>query len=257
MSVDYLIVNCMMIKLSGGKMLKTKKVEYHDKNVCLEGYCAYDEGVKGKRPVILVAHDWSGRNKFAEEKAEQLARLGYVGFALDMFGKGVLGNTKEEKAALIKPFMEDRNLLAQRMLAAFNFVKELEHVDDTRVGAIGFCFGGLCVLDLARMGAAVKGIVSFHGLLHAPSVEGKHSIIAKFLVLHGYDDPMVPSNVVAEFQQEMTNAKVDWQMHIYGNTLHAFTNPLANDLGFGTVYNKIADERSWLAMKNFFGEIFQ
>jgi len=237
-------------------MLQTKKIEYHDGKTLLEGYYAYNDKISGKRPAILVAHDWSGRNEFACQKAEKLAELGYIGFALDMFGKEVRGNTKDEKMALIKPLMENRNALVQRILSAFNTVKTLEQVDHANVGAIGFCFGGLCVLDLARAGAAVQGVVSFHGLLNAPQNLKPHAIQAKVLVLHGHDDPMVPSSLVTEFQQEMTAAKVDWQMHIYGNTMHAFTNPQANDPGFGTVYNPIADSRSWMLMKNFFIEIF-
>lgn len=237
-------------------MLQTKKIEYYDGKTLLEGYYAYNDKISGKRPAILVAHDWSGRNEFACQKAEKLAELGYIGFALDMFGKEVRGNTKDEKMALIKPLMEDRNVLVQRILSAFNTVKTLEQVDNSNIGAIGFCFGGLCVLDLARVGAAVQGVVSFHGLLNAPQNLKAHAIQAKILALHGYDDSMVPSSLVTEFQQEMTGAKVDWQMHIYGNTMHAFTNPQANDPGFGTVYNAMADSRSWMIMKNFFIEIF-
>jgi dienelactone hydrolase len=237
-------------------MLQTKKMEYHDGNALLEGYCAYDDKITGRRPAILVAHDWSGCNEFACQKAEKLAELGYVGFALDIFGKGVKGNTKEEKAALIKPWMENRSALVQRVLSALNMVKTLKEVDPTRLGAIGFCFGGLCVLDLARAGASVQGVVSFHGLLHPPQNLMAPVIQAKVLALHGHDDPMGSPAVVVEFEREMTAAKADWQVHVYGNTMHAFTNPLANDPGFGTVYHAVADSRSWIMMKNFFIEIF-
>jgi dienelactone hydrolase len=235
-------------------MLQTKKIEYRDGDVLLEGYYAFEDAVAGKRPVVLVAHDWSGRNLFAEKKAEKLAELGYVGFALDMYGKGILGKTKDEKMALISPFMQDRRQVARRMLSAFNTVRQLEQSDPHRVGAIGFCFGGLCVLDLARSSADVRGVVSFHGLLSAPPHPLAHTIRAKILVLHGHDDPMAPPAQVAEFQKEMTAAKADWQTLVYGNTLHAFTNPEANDPRFGTVYNAIADCRSWTAMKSFFKE---
>lgn len=235
-------------------MLVKKLIDYRDGNTLLEGFYVYDDQHTGKRPAVLVAHDWSGKNEFACKKAEKLAELGYVGFALDMYGKGKLGSTKEEKSALMSPLAADRTLLQHRILAAFETVKSLEQVDSARIGAIGFCFGGLCVLDLARSGADVKGVVSFHGLLNAPDKVTGKKIKAKILALHGYDDPMVTHDNVIQFGNEMTQAHVDWQLHMYGNTMHAFTNPEANDPGFGTVYNKIADVRSWEAMKDFFAE---
>ncbi len=237
-------------------MIKTQKIEYRDGDVILEGYYSYDEKIQGKRPAVLVVHDWSGKNEFACNKADRLAELGYAGFALDMYGKGKIGNTKEEKTALMSPLINDRMKLQTRILAALNTLKKLEQVDPARLGAIGFCFGGLCALDLARSGADVKGVVSFHGLLHAPENTPKHPIKAKILALHGFDDPMVTSDHVMTFGQEMTHAKVDWQLTMYGNAMHAFTNPQANDPGFGTVYEKHADARSWIAMKEFFKEVF-
>lgn len=234
----------------------TQKVDYQDGNVALEGYLAYDDKVQGKRPAVLIAHDWTGRNEFACKKAEKLAELGYVGFALDMYGKGILGNSNDEKARLIQPFMEDRTLLQRRIIAGLDTLKKLEMVDVSRVAAMGFCFGGLCVLDLARSGTDIRGVVSFHGLLGAPTGVSKATIKAKVLALHGHDDPMAPPEQVLAFEQEMTAAKVDWQLHVYGNTMHAFTNPVAHDPGFGTVYQENADKRSWIAMKNFFTEIF-
>jgi dienelactone hydrolase len=238
-------------------MLKTQKIEYHDDHVLLEGYYTYDAGSKEKKPAVLVSHDWSGKNEFACQKADKLAELGYVGFALDMFGKGKVGSTKEEKSALIQPFMKNRTLLQKRILAAFDTVKKLDGVDPSQIGAIGFCFGGLCVLDLARCGADVKGVVSFHGLLNAPEETANHTIKAKILALHGFDDPMVTPDHVMAFGEEMTHAKADWQLDIYGHAMHAFTNPQANDPGFGTVYNKNANSRSWIAMKEFFKEVFE
>ncbi len=236
-------------------MLKTKNVDYQDDKVLLEGFCAYKDDGKHK-PAILIAHDWSGKNAFACKKAEQLAELGYVGFALDMFGKGKTGKTKEEKSALIQPFIQDRKKLKQRILAALDTVKQLDNVDANRIGAIGFCFGGLCVLDLARSGANVKGVVSFHGLLQAPEFKPQPPIVSRVLALHGFDDPMVTPDQVMAFGQEMTHAKADWQMHMYGNTMHAFTNPEANDPSFGTVYNEVAAKRSWESMQLFFDEVF-
>ncbi|HVE45095.1 MAG TPA: dienelactone hydrolase family protein [Gammaproteobacteria bacterium] len=234
-------------------MLEEKYIEYYDKDILLEGYYA-DCNAANKKPAILVAHDWSGRNAFAMQKAKALAELGYVGFALDMYGKGILGQSKEEKSSLIQPFMQDRQALQQRILAAFEAVKQLPGVDATRIAAIGFCFGGLCVLDLARSGADVRGVVSFHGLLQAPHDVAQPPIKAAILALHGFLDPMATPEQAVAFGNEMTQREADWQLHAYGNTLHAFTNPEANDPSFGTVYNKKSDHRSWQAMQSFLAE---
>ena len=231
-------------------------LDYRDDDVLLEAFWAYDDGYDGLRPAVLVNHAWGGRDEFVEEKAKKLAELGYVGFALDVYGKGVSGGSKEENAKLMQPFMQDRAMLQKRLLAAFTAVKSLPCVDATKVAAIGFCFGGLCVLDLARSGADLKGVVSFHGLLSAPEQSSKRRIKAKILALHGHDDPLVPVDQVLAWEQELTAAGADWQLHTYGNTMHAFTNPVANDPEFGTVYNAIADRRSWYGMVGFLDEIF-
>lgn len=236
-------------------MLEEAVVYQDDNGVSLIGYLAYDASHQNPRPVVLVAPDWSGCNDFAREKAKFLASLGYVGFAIDMFGEGKTGVTQEEKTKLIQPLLADRFLLQQRMLAAMEKAKTLLVADKNKIAAIGFCFGGLCVLDMVRTGADVKGVVSFHGLLNAPDNLPNAKIKSKVLVLHGYDDPMVPPDQVNDFAKEMTEAGADWQIHMYGNTTHAFTNPMANDPKFGTVYNPVAERRSLLAMKNFFAEL--
>ncbi|HTM63782.1 MAG TPA: dienelactone hydrolase family protein [Gammaproteobacteria bacterium] len=236
-------------------MTTPRLVEYRDDTVLLEGYYAPAVNAPAKSPAVIVIHDWSGKNEFACKKAEKLTQLGFAGFALDMYGKGKIGNTKEEKVALMQPLISDRSKLLNRILAAYDTVRELPEVDATKIAAIGFCFGGLCVLDLARSGIDVKGVVSFHGLLNAPENAKQQKIKSKILALHGYDDPMCPHDQIIAFGDEMTAAKADWQLHMYGGTMHAFTNPMANDPGFGTVYNKIADERSWQAMVDFFKEI--
>lgn len=231
-------------------------VDYRDDDTLLEAFWAYDDSYDGRRPAVLINHAWGGRDAFVEEKAKKLAGLGYVGFALDVYGKGVRGGSKEENAKLMQPFMQDRAMLQKRLLAALTAVKSLASVDAANVAAIGFCFGGLCVLDLARSGADLKGVVSFHGLLGAPEQPAKGRIQAKVLALHGYDDPMVPADQVLALEQELTAAGADWQLHAYGNTMHAFTNPVANDPDFGTVYNAVADRRSWYSMVGFLDEIF-
>lgn len=237
-------------------MLQTKKIEYYAENVLLEGYYAYNNASSEKKPAVLLMHDWSGRNDFVCHKAELLAELGYVGFALDMYGKDIQGKDNAEKSALMQPFIENRNLLRQRVLAALQTVTQIEQVNAARIAAIGFCFGGLCALDLARSGAEVRGVVSVHGALIPPPANlSKHAITAKILALHGHADPLVPHTHIEAFEKEMTLAKADWQLHMYGNTLHSFTNPLANDPAFGTVYHPVADKRAWISIQNFLTEI--
>jgi dienelactone hydrolase len=231
-------------------------VAYMDGDVVLEAFFAFDDTLLGRRPAVLINHAWGGRDEFVAEKAKKLAQLGYVGFAVDMYGKGILGAGPEQNAKLMQPFMEDRAMLQKRVQAGLTAVRLMPWVDDSKCAAIGYCFGGLCVLDLARAGADVKGVVSFHGLLAAPDNIRSNAFKAKVLALHGHDDPMVPPEQVQAFAQEMTTAGADWQLHVYGNTMHAFTNPDANDPGFGTVYQSDADRRSWQAMENFLAEIF-
>lgn len=236
--------------------VQTRLVEYTHDDVVLEGYLAWDDAATGPRPGILVSHAWAGRSAFEEGKARDLAEHGYVGFALNMYGKGVLGTSTEENAALMTPFMEDRATLQARIALAKSVLSDQPEVDAGQLAAIGFCFGGLCVLDLARIGSDVKGVVSFHGLFIPPdNTEGK-SITAKVLCLHGYDDPMAQPESMTALASELTTAGADWQIHAYGSTLHAFTNPAANDADMGTLYSAVADQRARLAMNQFLDEIF-
>lgn len=237
--------------------METKTLHYQDGNTTLHGYLAFDESRTSPMPGIIIAHAWGGCDEFVCQKAEYLAKLGYVGFAWDIYGEGKQGSNPDENAKLMMPFLEDRKLLRKRLLAAYNAICGLEIVDKTRIGAMGFCFGGLCVLDLARSGADVKGVVSFHGLFNPPEGLATQKITAKVLALHGHDDPMVPPEQVAAFQQEMTDAGVDWQIHIYGHTKHAFTNPKVNDQKLGTVYNPVAEKRALQSMENFFAQVLE
>lgn len=215
------------------------------------------EGQKGQqRPAVLVVHDWSGRNDFACQKAIQLAQMGYVGFALDMYGQGRTGSNNEEKTALLEPLIKDRAILRARLFAAVEAIGARPDVDASRIAIIGFCFGGLCALDLARSGANIRGAVSFHGILNKPENLSPEVIKAKILVLHGYDDPMVKPEQVNHFCQEMNEAKADWQVHMYGLVQHSFTNPQAHDLELGLMFNETAARRSWLTMTQFLQEIF-
>lgn len=234
----------------------TEAIDYKDGKNQLEGYLAYNKS-DSPQPVVLIAHDWSGRRAFACEAAERIAAMGYVGFALDMYGKGIFGADGDTvgNAALMNPLATDRALLRQRINAALSAVRQLPQVDSSKIAAMGYCFGGMCVLELARSGADISGVISIHGIF-APGDVANEKIRAKVLCLHGHDDPMVPPEQVLAFEKEMTQAYVDWQVHVYGDTLHAFTNPAANNADFGTVYKEIAANRAYQSVANFLKEIF-
>jgi len=236
--------------------IQTRSIDYVDGDTVLEGLLAWDDAIDGPRPGIMVAHAWAGRSEFEDNKAIALAKLGYTGFALNLYGKGVLGTSTEENAGLMQPFLDDRAMLQQRLLLSLNTMREQPEVDASKTAAIGFCFGGLCVLDVARTGEDLDGVVSFHGLFAAPGNTAGNSIKAKILALHGWNDPMATPDTVVALGEELTGMGADWQLHAYGNTMHAFTNPEANDPDFGTVYSDTADRRSWLAMQNFLAELF-
>jgi len=236
--------------------IRTRTIDYQDGDTELQGYLAWDDASDGKRPGVMVSHAWRGRTDFENVKAEELAKLGYVGFALDLYGKGVQGDSVEENSALMQPFLDDREMLQKRLQGSLDVLGSQNEVDASRLGAIGFCFGGLCVLDLARVGADLNGVVSFHGLFGSPGNTAENKIKARILVLHGWDDPMATPDQVVTLGEELTGMGADWQIHGYGNTMHAFTNPDANDPDFGTVYQPDADRRSWNAMQNFLSEIF-
>ncbi|MCB1986476.1 MAG: dienelactone hydrolase family protein [Burkholderiales bacterium] len=234
----------------------TQTIDYQDGETLLEGFLAHKDTAIPK-PAVIVAHDWSGRREFACKAAERIAAMGYVGFALDMYGKGIFGRDGdiEGNGALMGPLASDRALLRQRINAALQAVRNLPQVDASRIAAMGFCFGGMCVLELARSGADVKGVISIHGIFAKGHVANE-KITAKVLCLHGHDDPMVPPDQVLAFEREMTEAKVDWQVHVYGGTMHAFTNPVANNPDFGTVYKEIAANRAYQSIANFLEELF-
>ena len=234
----------------------TREIEYQHRDVVFEGMLAVDNATEQKRPVVLVSHAWGGRDDFAIQKARELAKLGYVGFALDLYGKGVLGTNKDENSALMAPLLEDRLLLQARMDTAVEVASSQPESDASKVGAIGYCFGGLCVLDLARTGSKVAAVVSFHGLFTPPNNTAGRKINSKVMVLHGYDDPMAKPDTMVALAAELTEAQADWQIHAYGSTLHAFTNPAAADPEFGTVYSAAADKRSWRTMTDFLKDSF-
>ena len=234
----------------------TQNMDYSDSDTILEAYIAYEES-ESQKPLVLVSHDWSGRREFACRAAERIAEMGYIGFALDMYGKGVFGadGDAELNSSLMNPLASDRAKLRQRVHSALSAGCSIPQVDASRVAAMGYCFGGMCVLELARSGAEVLGVASIHGILAAGDLPNE-DMKARVLCLHGHDDPMVPPEQVLDFETEMTEAGVDWQIHAYGSTMHAFTNPAANNPDFGTVYSELAERRAYQALANFFEEIF-
>lgn len=230
------------------------EVPYQDNGIDLEGFVAYPN--EGKYPLVILCHAWKGRDEFICEKARMISAQGYVGFALDLYGKGILGKSKEENAALKKPFIQDRRLLQNRMLRSFEVASRLPYVDSKKIAVIGFGFGGLCALDLARSGVDLKGAVSIYGHFDPPPSSMIKPIGTKILVLHGYNDPVTPQAELRGFEKEMNDAEVNWQAHVYGNTMHAFATPEANDPEAGILYNPIAAARAWVAIQSFLKEVF-
>ena len=236
----------------------TQVVEYKYEDTVLEGYLAYDDATTSRRPGVVVVHEWWGLNSYIRMRTEQLARFGYIAFAIDMYGKGVLAKDAKEAGALSGIYRNDRPLMRSRAYAGLEVLKNNRFTDPARIAAIGYCFGGTTVLEMARGGADLAGVVSFHGGLGTPNPGDAKNVKAKVLALHGANDPAVPSDQVMAFQDEMRKGGVDWQMVSYGGAVHSFTNPDAgNDPYKGSAYNEKADRRSWEAMRAFFAEIFR
>ncbi|NEP10782.1 MAG: dienelactone hydrolase family protein [Symploca sp. SIO2C1] len=257
----FLLLTPLFVLLGSAASLaevRTEVVEYRQGSTILEGYLAYDDEITGQRPGVLVAHAWKGLGANEKERAKQLAELGYVAFAADIYGKGIRPQTTQQAAAQAKIYRSDRQLMRDRANAGLRFLQQHPLTTRDRLAAIGYCFGGGVVLELARSGAPVRGVVSFHGNLDTPKPRDARNIQGRVLVLHGADDPFVPDEQVLEFQQEMRRGNVDWQMVMYGGAVHSFTDPNAgNDPSKGVAYNAEADRRSWAAMNRFFAELFQ
>jgi dienelactone hydrolase len=236
--------------------LKTKWIEYKHGDVMLKGYLAYNDGIKGKRPGVLVVPCFRGLKEFDQGRAEQLAKLGYIAFAIDMYG--VKPKDDQEAFALARIYGADRSLMRSRAAAGLEVLQKHKLTDAGHMAAIGYCFGGCVALELARSGANLSGIVGFHAGLDTPHPDDAKNIKGKVLILHGAEDPIVPISQVLAFQDEMRKAKVDWQMMFYGGAVHGFSMPESGtDPSKPAAYNEKADKRSWEAMKAFFTEIFK
>jgi dienelactone hydrolase len=254
-----LLVTTSVLLTAGAAHAKVQSqtITYKQGKVELEGYLAWDDATPAKRPGVLVVHDWMGISDHTKKEVDRLAELGYVAFAADIYGKGVRPTDPKAAGEQAGKFKNDRKLLRARARAGLDVLAKNKLVDTSHLAAIGFCFGGTTALELARDGAPLAGVVSFHGGLSTPTPQDAKNIKAKVLVLHGADDPNVPPDEVAAFEKEMRDAGVDWQLVAYGGAVHAFTVPAAgNDNSKGAAYNAKADARSWQAMKDFFAEVF-
>ena len=242
--------------ISAQAKLVTKTIEYKQGDTTLEGYLAYDDSFSGKRPGVLIVHQWMGLTDYEENRAAMLANLGYVAFCADIYGKGIRPQNYKDAGAEASKYKTDRALLRLRVNVGLDELKKCELVDTQRVAAIGYCFGGTTVIELARSGAELNGIVSFHGGLDSPTPADGKNIKCKVLVCHGADDPFEKAEDLAAFEKEMRDADVDWRLIKYGGAVHSFTQPMANGSLPGAKYNARADKRSWADMKSFFAEIF-
>jgi dienelactone hydrolase len=236
--------------------IHTETVTYKCDDTVCEGYLTYDDAQPGRRPGVLVVHEWLGLNDYAKKRADMLAELGYVAFACDMYGKGVRGKAPEDGPKLSAPLKENRFLMDARATAGLAVLRGHDKVDTLKIAAIGYCFGGTSALQLARGGANIRGVVAFHAGLSTNLPARPGMVKARVLVCQGADDPHVPPAEVIAFEEEMRKVGADWQLNTYGNAVHGFTNPAANDKAHGVAYNAEADRRSWQAMKDFFAEVF-
>lgn len=234
--------------------MPTEVLPYHEGDEAFDAVIARPAG-HGPHPAVLVCHAWGGRDALMEARASRLAELGYIGAAIDVYGVGKRGVDVASSEALMMPLVADPPRLRRRLAAAFTAVRALDGVDSDRMGAIGFCFGGMCSILTARMGLPLRGVVSFHGLLKTDATLNER-VTARILVLHGQDDPLAPPADVGAFTETMRRIGAEWQLHAYPGVVHAFTNPNANDPARGLRYDADADRRSWHEMAAFFAEVF-
>jgi dienelactone hydrolase len=232
-------------------------LEYVDEGAIFEGYLAAPPHAEGRLPCVLLAHEWSGLNQGMRRIADRIAALGYLCFGLDVYGKGVRGDERGDNSHLMAPLMADRGLLRRRLVAGLEAALGHPSVDGGRVAAMGYCFGGLCALDLARAAPLeLRAAVSFHGVLQPPDLGKQPRITAKILLLHGWEDPMAPPADILAVTKELTDAGADWQLHAYGHAMHAFTFEGAAFPERGILYDEVANRRSWAAMCAFLAELF-
>ncbi len=247
----------VLFALTSHAAIKTETVEYKEGSTTLEGFIAYDDAAKGKRPGVVIVHDWMGLADYSKGRAKQLAELGYVAFAADIYGKGVRPKNQDEAKTQAMKYKGDRPLMRARAKAAFETLKNNPKVDSNKMLAMGYCFGGTTAIEMALSGLPLKGVVSFHGGLDFPSLAtDTKNIHAPILILHGAVDPNVPPEQVSAFTKALEQNKIDYEFVAYAGAVHAFTEKNAgNDPSKGAAYNEKADKRSFQAMKDFFQEV--
>lgn len=222
-------------------------------DIAFEGLLVH-EPMSPPSPAVMIFPTVMGRSDLELGFAERLVALGYTAFVADLYGRENIGRPREECRPMMMALLGDRPGLQRRLLHVLDTVRAQSAVDPTRIVAIGYCFGGLCVLDLARTGADLRGVASFHGLFAPPDNHAETPIGAKVIAFHGWDDPMVPPEQVTALAAELTRKGADWQIHGYGQTKHGFTNPGANMPDAGIIYNETAARRSWAALEDFLAE---
>ena len=241
--------------------IEGKEVSYRAGDVVMKGYLAYDKSITGKRPGVLVVHEWWGHNEYARKRARMLAEMGYAALAVDMYGEGKQAMHPDDAGKFSSELMKNFDTAKARFIAAMEFLKKQPTVDPGRIAAIGYCFGGGIVLNMARQGVDLKGVASFHGSLAAVKPAQPGTVKAKILVLHGADDKFVTPEQIGAFKQEMKNAGADFQFIEYPGAIHSFTNPDADDyakkFNLPLGYNAEADKKSWEELKKFLEKIFK
>jgi dienelactone hydrolase len=255
-----LAVTATMLTLGSAAFaaVKTRELEYKQDSTVLQGFVAWDDAAKGRRPGILIVHEWWGHNEHARNSARRLAQAGYIGFALDMYGKGKVATHPKDAEAFMTEATKDPAVLVARFNAALEQLKQDPHVDPEKIAAIGYCFGGAVVLNMARGGADLDAVASFHGMLATNTPAEKGKVKARILVLTGADDPMIPSEQVEAFKSEMTAAGARFEVITYPHARHSFTNPNAAKAGMEALaYNSEADKKSWAAMLDMLRQVFR
>lgn len=257
-SFVFILSATMFYGVDAHAKIQSKVLKYKQGENPLEGYLAWDDKTIGERPAVVLVHNWMGMTADIKKRADQFAEMGFLVLAADIYGKGVLPKDGKEAGALAGKYKGDRNLLRLRAQAAMDALTQDKRTDKKRILAMGFCFGGTAALELARSGASLAGVVSFHGGLAAPKPEDAKNIRGKVLILHGAIDPYVTPEEVNAFMNEMNAAKVDYQFVAYANTVHAFTEKGAgDDISKGAAYNALSEKRSLVAMKDFVTEVAQ
>ena len=237
--------------------VKTRELDLYFNDNLYRPLLAWDDDATTPRPVILIAHAIQGRGEFVADRATALAEMGYVALAMDVFGNAFFTTDHDEGRSRMVPLLQDRPGLQALLDAHVELAKTLPEADRTRVAAIGYCFGGLCALDIARTRDDILAVASFHGNLTPPGNTADRAISARVLIMHGDADPLVPPAQVDAVREELTAAGADWQIHIYGNTRHAFTTPGTDDPEHGLKYDETAEHRSWLSLQDLLAEVFE